>query len=330
MSAESAAIQAPEPTESRSPFAGQVDVAQLDDKRLATYRHPNEIRALAAIVVGLAIIVAVLWLGRETLGGLLEVMPAPMLRFLSQWVQPTRLGLVLVCLLALMAVMDIIGQSSRAWQLVAQAVEVTPATFPQLAPIVDDLRTRFDLPRTRVYVSRDAPVTGYTIGVREPFAIVFSSIGVGQLTPEEFTFALGREMGSIKLGHTVMATLLGNVRMSLPQPFSMLLKFRSVLFGSYHHAQALSCDRIGVVATRNVTPAISTLIKQNLGQVRGAKIDIKSLTPQTAELGQGNSGRVLRLTMLLNAQPYALARLAELVSWAGEPASAMAEPAATP
>ena len=84
-------------------------------------------------------------------------------------------------LLVLTAVMDIVGQSTRAWQLVAQAVEVTPTMFPQLAPIVEDLRTRFDLSDVRVYVSRDAPVTGYTIGVRPPFAIVFSSIGVGSL-----------------------------------------------------------------------------------------------------------------------------------------------------
>ena len=77
-----------------------------------------------------------------------------------------------------------------------------------------------------------------------------------------------------------MASLLGNANMSLPQPYSFLLKFRSIIFGSYHQAQTLSCDRIGVVATRDVGPALSTLIKQNLGQVRGAKIDIKSLTAQ--------------------------------------------------
>ena len=151
--------------------------------------------------------------------------------------------------------------------------------------------------------------SGYTIGVRQPFAIVFSSVGVGSLTPDEFKFSLGREMGSIKLGHTRMATLLGNVNMSLPQPFSFLLKFRSVLFGTYHHAQALSCDRIGVVATRDVRPALSTLIKQNLGTVRGANIDLKSLTPQTAALQRGASGAVLRAAMVLNAQPFAVARL---------------------
>ena len=312
-------ISHPEPASTETPILGQVMLAELDDKHLGQYRHPNERWALAAIFVGMALVLIGLWLARPYLGNILNFLPSPILHILGTWLDPTRLGLVVLGLLVLTAVMDIVGQSTRAWQLVAQAVEVTPTTFPQLAPIVDDLRTRFDLPDARVYVSRDAPVTGYTIGVRPPFAIVFSSVGVGQLTPDEFSFALGSEMGSIKLGHTVMAMLLGNARMSLPQPFQFLLKFRAVIFGSYHHAQTLSCDRIGVVATRNVKPAIETLIKQNLGQVRGAKIDIKSLTPQTAAMQQGFKGRVLRTTMVLNGQPFAVARLAELVAWAGEP-----------
>jgi Zn-dependent protease with chaperone function len=311
-------IADPEKAPVDSPPVARINLAELDDKHLGRYRHPNERRALVAIAIGMAATLFALWIARPFLGNILDFLPGPIFGFLDKWLHPTRLGLVVLAVLALTAVFDAIGQWTRAWQLVAQAVEVTPTTFPQLAPVVDELRTRFDLPKTRVYVSRDAPANGYTIGVREPFAIVFSSAGVGTLTPEEFKFCLGREMGSIKLGHTRMATLLGNVNMSLPQPMSFLLKFRSVIFGTYHHAQALSCDRIGVVATRDVGPALSTLVKQNLGTVRGAKIDVKSLTPQTAALQRGASGAVLRAAMVFNAQPFAVARLAELVAWTGE------------
>lgn len=308
-----------------------VDLAQLDDKRLWRYRHPNERRALWAIVAGLVVVLAGLWVAQRIFGNILSFIPIPIFRTIDEWLHPERLWPVLVGIVAVMWVMDVIGQSTRAWQLVAQAVEVTPTTFPQLAPIVDELRKRFDLPRTRVYVSRDAPLSGYTIGVREPFTIVFSSMGVGSLTPDEFKFLLGREMGSIKLGHTQMATLFGNVRMSLPQPFSFLLKFRTALFGSYHHGQELSCDRIGVIATRDVRPALSTLIKQNLGQVRGARIDLKSLAPQTDELRRGMSGKAFQKMMVFNAQPFAVTRLYELVKWAGEPApAAPSAPAAPP
>ena len=233
-------ISDPETAPVESAPVGQIDLAQQDDKHLGEYRQPNEPRALVAIGIGLAAILFALWVARPFLGSLLDFLPGPVLGFLDKWLHLTRLGLVVLALLALTAVFDAIGQWPRAWQLVAQAVEVTPTTFPQLAPIVDDLRSRFDLPRTRVYVSRDVPPNGYTIGVRQPFAIVFSSAGVGTLTPDEFKFSLGREMGSIKLGHTRMATLLGNVNMSLPQPMSFLLKFRSVISAGQRHDECHS------------------------------------------------------------------------------------------
>lgn len=125
-----------------------------------------------------------------------------------------------------------------------------------------------------------------------------------------------------------MATLLGNVRMQLPQPFSVLLRIRSVLFGSYQHAQKLTCDRIGVIATRDVKPALSTLVKQNLGTMRGAKVDLSSLTPQSQELRQGLGGTMLRASMVMNPQPLAVTRLFELVALAGEPPPAAPAPAA--
>jgi Zn-dependent protease with chaperone function len=307
-----------------------VDLAQLDDKRLGAYRHPNERWALLAIALGFVVGIAVLWAARPYLGDVFRFLPGPVIRWLVEWLHPTRIGPVLLVVLAITWAMDVVGQTTKTWQLIAQAVEVTPTTFPQLAPIVDELRRRFDLPRSRVYISRDAPPSGYTIGVREPYAIIFSAIGVGQLTPDEFKFALGRQMGHIKLGHTKMATLLGNAQMQLPQPVSFLLKIRKVLFGSYQQAQELSADRIGVVATRDVRPALSTLIKQNLGSVRGGKVDVKSLASQTAELRRGLSGTALRTSQRLAPQPFPLVRLAELTEWAGEPEEAPAAASAAP
>jgi Zn-dependent protease with chaperone function len=271
------------------------------------------------IIAGAVALVIGLWLLQEQIGNLLGFLSGPMIRRIVEWFHPARSGPVLLILLAAVWMMDIVGQWTKASQLVARAVEVTPTTFPQLAPIVDELRSRFDLPRTRVFISRDAPATGYTIGVREPHAVVFSAGTVGSLTPDEFKFVLGREMGHIKLRHTLSATVLGSANMPLPAPFSSLLKIRGVLFGTYQHAQELSCDRIGVVATRDMRPALTALIKQNLGTVRGAKIDLQSMAPQRAELRQGVSGATLKMTQMLSSQPFTLTRLHELTAWAGEP-----------
>ncbi len=316
-----------ERSETVSSSGGQVDLTRLDDKHLRQYRHPNERRAFQAIVVAFILVGVALWVARPYLGDFLSFFPGPIFRFIDSVADPTRYGLILLVVLGVMAVVDAFGQWTQSSQLIAKAVELNPTTFPQLAPIVDELKGRFDLPRTRVFISRDAPLTGYTIGVREPYAIVFSTMGVGQFTPDEFKFMLGREMGHIKLGHTVAATVFGSANMSLPDPFGFLLKIRKFLFGGYQQGQELSCDRIGVVATRDVKPALSALIKITLGSVRGGKVDIKSLAPQTTELRQGLSGASVKLAQMLSSQPLAIARLAELTAWAGEPVDA---PAASP
>jgi hypothetical protein len=296
-----------------------VDLTRLDDKRLGQYRHPSERWALLAIGIGAVILFGVLWAARPYFGDTLLFLPGPFVGLIVKWTHPQRIGLIVAAAWLAAWAADVIGQSARAWQLVARAVEITPATFPDLAPIVDELRERFDVTGARVYVSREAPPAGYTVGVRAPYAIVFNAGTVNLLTPEEFRFLLGREIGHIRLRHTWAATLLGSAHMHLPDPLSYLLKARSYFFGSYQHAQELSCDRIGVVATRDVGPALSALIKRDLGAVKGGQVDISSLAPQADALRQGLSGASLKMMQRLSAQPFAVTRLTELTEWAGLP-----------
>src|SRR5690349_17035060 len=127
---------------------GVVDLAQLDDKHLSQYRHSSERWALLAIGVGAAVLLVVLWLARPYFGDYLAFLSAPIVKLIVKWTHPTRIGLVVLVALLATWLADVIGQSAKAWQLVARAVEITPSTFPQLAPMLDELRGRFDLPRT--------------------------------------------------------------------------------------------------------------------------------------------------------------------------------------
>jgi hypothetical protein len=308
--------------------AQSVDLTRLDDKHLGRYRHPSERWALLAIGVGAVMLFGVLWAARPYFNDTLFFVPGPIIGLIVKWTHPQRMGLIVFAIWLAAWAADVIGQSARAWQLVARAVEVTPATFPALAPIVDELRERFDVPRARVYVSREAPPSGYTVGVRAPYAIVFNAGTVGLLTPDEFRFLLGREIGHVKLRHTWAATLLGSAHMHLPDPLSYLLKARTYFFGSYQHAQELTCDRIGVVATRDVRPALSALIKRDLGAVKGGQVDIGSLAPQAEALRQGLSGASLKMMQRFSAQPFTVTRLIELTEWAGLPTATQAEPPA--
>src|SRR5262245_40683113 len=59
-----------------SPPTGQVNLAELDDKHLSRYRHPNERAALVAIFIGMAVVLIGLWLARPHLGNILDFLPS--------------------------------------------------------------------------------------------------------------------------------------------------------------------------------------------------------------------------------------------------------------
>ena len=74
-----------------------------------------------------------------------------------------------------------------------------------------------------------------------------------QLTMDEFTFTLGREMGRIKLGHTRLAPFLGGEQVSTSGgAAAWLKKIRGVFTSSFEQAQEMSCDRMGVLAAHNL------------------------------------------------------------------------------
>ena len=58
-------------------------------------------------LIGLAASFVALWLARPFIGNILSFLPAPILGFLDKWLDPTRLGLVLLIVLALTAVFDL-------------------------------------------------------------------------------------------------------------------------------------------------------------------------------------------------------------------------------
>ena len=135
--------------------------------------------------------------------------------------------------------------------MLSSALEMTKATFPQHFPVLEELRERFAMPTTRVFAYRAPTMSPYAFGIHAPYIIVFPSTVLGQLTTDEFKFALGHEMGHIKLGHTRIAPPLWRGPHA-GQRRCRLIRLRNSLTASYLRAQELSCDRIGVLAARGV------------------------------------------------------------------------------
>jgi hypothetical protein len=304
----------------------QVDPALLDDASITELRHSFEARTLLGIALALVVAMFAATLLRPIASNGLGWLPGPMLSLLLELLNPDRIVVVVLVVIGFAALVDVVSQWLEVHDTLADAVEITSATYPQYYPVVDELRRRFNLPRTRVFFSRTSPMVPYAAGIWEPYVVVFNMGLVPMFTLDEFTFLLGHELGHIKLGHTRMAALVGGAHMKLGGVSGSLRRLKRQFTARYEYAQELSCDRIGVLATRDVGPAVESAIKWSAGIARNAKVDLTTLSDQAEELSRGRAATAALLSGLSRAQPRLIERLLELTRWAGLPKPKPAPP----
>ncbi|MBV9581555.1 MAG: M48 family metallopeptidase, partial [Chloroflexi bacterium] len=235
-------------------FSRRAPVEQrlFDDRRLTSYRYPHERLALA-VAVG-AVVVAVV--------------------AVSHW--SWAAGVALVGLLLLTALVTRLSATQQA----AEGAEVTPTQFADLYPMVDELRERFALPRTRVFVSQSPIINASSFGFREPYVVVLNSALVDALDPIELKSVLGHELGHVRFGHTRVGVLLGGLDtrgVLLPFPFNLIAAVRDVVFRWWQRSTELSADRAGVIACGRVSKAISAQLKVGVGPTMLRHVNLADL-----------------------------------------------------
>ncbi|GEM_PF-4505598 len=271
---------------------GEPSPLLLDDSRLLAYRHPAERRMLAVAVGAVAILVVGGFLYRER-----DVLVAAAALYLS---------MVFTSL-----------QAKTYYRL--QGAEVTPTQFPAIYGIVEELRTRFRAPPTRVFVLRKVGSRAEALGLSAPYVVVLPHIVIDSLEPEELRYVLGQAMGQICFGHTRVAVLMGGQESALPAVLSWVAWVRDLIFAGYWRAATISEDRAGVLACRNVAHAVRAQIKLSVGTNQAREVRTEDLSEQALKV----SGGVTRMQAVLirwrTPIPPFIERLQAMADWAGQP-----------
>jgi Zn-dependent protease with chaperone function len=318
-------IQAASPAEIAWAARRLVDPAQLEDSQLNRYRHPGEWRALITIaLVFVAVDVALIVIGpagREKIREQLHWLPHGLVGTIMGVIhQPGGITSTLAGFLVFTAVLDLYNHWLKRAEVLSESTEITATTFPELYPLVEELRERFDLRTVRVFAQRTASVPfSLGMGFGRPYFIVLPVAWLSMLTPDELRFVLGHEMGHIVLGHTRFDPFVGGGELGGGGALAILDQVRDLVLSSYQRAQELSGDRVGVLASRSVGPAVSVSIKTGVGMVRGARLDVEALADQAAEVHGGHMAIAGRLRQFGKSQPPLFYRLKELITWAGMP-----------
>jgi Zn-dependent protease with chaperone function len=264
----------------------------LDDSRLLEYRHPAERRMLAVAFAAIAILVAGGFLSGER-----DVLIAAAAVYLS---------MVFTAL-----------QAKTYYRL--QGAEITATQFPAIYRIVEELRTRFGAPPTRVFILRKPSFQAEALGLNAPYVIVLPTVVIDSLDLDELRYVLGQAFGQICFGHTRITVLMGGQESALPSVLSWVAWVRDLIFSGYWRAATISEDRAGVLACGSVVQAARAQLKLSVGANQSREIRAEDLIEQALKVSHGVNRLQAALIRWRTPIPPLIQRLQAMVDWAGLP-----------
>jgi len=203
----------------------------------------------------------------------------------------------------------------RFWQTVERSkmlgtsVKVTEKQFPKLNRLAQQCAETLRIPAPTLYVSPNiGALNAHTFGTTDEAYVVLNAALVDHLSDVELLDVIGHECGHIQNDHAVYLTtlfFLNNMGGALLQwgarPAVLALK-------AWARRAEITCDRTGLLCTRNLDASIGCLVKLALGSKKlYSEINLEEYLQQLDEArGPG------RLDELGRTHPYLPKRVAAL------------------
>lgn len=120
-------------------------------------------------------------------------------------------------------------------------------------------------------MKQDPIINAYTLGI-ETCTVVLTTSLIENLTKKELQFVIAHELGHYKLGHTKLSSLIN--------PVGMSNFVNTYIFGFWQRKAEISADQCGLILTKDIDSAISSLIKISIGSKLFEKLNIKAYISQ--------------------------------------------------
>jgi len=204
-------------------------------------------------------------------------------------------------------------QSVERSRMLGTAVRVTDKQFPNLHKLAVRCADTLQIAVPTVYVSPDiGSLNAHTFGTADESYIVLNAALIDHLTEPELLDVIGHECGHIQNDHTVYMTALyflsragGTLLRWGAKPATLALK-------GWARRAEITCDRAGLICTRDLDVSVACLAKLALGSRKlYADINLDEYLKQLDESrGPG------RLDELSRSHPYLPKRVAALRAFA--------------
>ncbi len=204
----------------------------------------------------------------------------------------------------------------------ASAIRVSERQFPKIHNLVREACDVLDVQKVpEVYISQDPFMNAETVGVKNPFIIVNSSL-IERLSDDELLAVIGHEVSHCLSGHALYKTLLLLIlnisALAIPIPGAALaLQAIVAALKEWDRKSEMSADRAGLLVGQDPNSSYTVLMKL-AGGARLSEMSLDEFFSQASEYESGGDilDSVYKLLNLLGkSHPFPVLRLAELKSW---------------
>jgi Zn-dependent protease with chaperone function len=201
-------------------------------------------------------------------------------------------------------------QSVEKSRMLGTAVKVTPKQFPKLFKLAERCADTLRIPLPTLYVSPNiGSLNAHTFGTTDDPYIVVNAALIDHLSEPELLDVIGHECGHIQNNHVVYMTTLHFLKHAANMFLRWSVKPAVIALNSWARRAEITCDRAGLICTRDLEVSIACLVKLALGS-RKLYSDI-NIEEYLAQMEEANRG-VGRLDELMRTHPYLPKRVAAL------------------
>lgn len=186
-------------------------------------------------------------------------------------------------------------------QYLGNAIRVHDEQFPDVYKIFKKQAIALNTPRVSLYIEQSPLLNASTIGLGNA-AIVATSGLVEALNPNELAFVMAHELGHFKAGHTKLLALLGSTK-SLP--------YGNYFMNFWGRNAEYSADRCGLVLTRDIDSAVTSMMKLAIGGKLFKEIDVKGYIAQIKKADNLS----VQLSETLVDHPFVTNRIVKLLEF---------------
>jgi Zn-dependent protease with chaperone function len=206
--------------------------------------------------------------------------------------------------------------SVRLWQSVEKArmlgtaVKVTSRQFPRISKLAETCAETLRIPVPTVYVSPNiGSLNAHTFGTADDPYIVINAALIDHLSEPELLDVIGHECGHIQNSHVVYMTTLHFLKHAANMFLRWSVKPAVLALNGWARRAEITCDRAGMICTRDIDVSIGCLVKLAIGSQKLYKeVSIPEYLQQLTEAQAGLG----RFDELMRTHPYLPKRVAAL------------------